>query len=80
MTAPKRSLEKDLQRLQEIVELLERKDLELEQAIALFEEGTGLVREAERLLAQAEGRLRQLVELEGEGRLVDLSLPADDAR
>lgn len=72
------TLEADLKRLHEIVELLERKDLELEQAITLFEEGVGLLRDAEQLLARAEGRLRQLVGQEGKARVTDLALPSDD--
>lgn len=75
MTQAKGTLESDLRRLHEIVEQLERKDLELEQAIALFEEGTAILRDAERLLARAEGRLRQLVDVEGKARLADLPLP-----
>lgn len=59
---PRRNLEADLHRLQEIVGRLEGKEVELEEAIALFEEGIALVRDAERWLAQAEGRLRQFAE------------------
>lgn len=80
MTGPRGTLEADLKRLHEIVELLERKDLELEQAITLFDEGVGLLRDAEQLLARAEGRLRQLVGGEGKARVTDLSLPSDESR
>lgn len=74
------TLEADVKRLHEIVEQLERKDLELEQAITLFEEGVALLRDAEQRLARAEGRLRQLVGAEGKTRVSDLSLPSDEPR
>ncbi len=80
MTDPRGTLEKDLRRLHEIVELLERKDLELDQAIVLFEEGTKLLQEVERLLAQAEGRLKQLVDVQGRSRLAEMPPPENDPR
>jgi len=55
------SLEGKLSRLEEILVLLEADEVELERALALFEEGIGLVREAERLLARTELRVEQLL-------------------
>lgn len=49
-------------RLEHILARLEREDLELEEALALFEEGVTQVREAERLLRVAELRVERLLE------------------
>lgn len=49
-------------RLEEILRRLEREDLELEEALALFEEGVTHVRAAERLLRVAELRVERLLE------------------
>jgi exodeoxyribonuclease VII small subunit len=58
------SLEDRLRRLDEIVARLEGGEVELEEGLALFEEGVGHVRQAEALLARAELRVEELV---GEG-------------
>jgi len=58
------TLEGRLQRLEEIVSALEADDLALERALALFEEGIGHVREAERILASTELKVEELL---GEG-------------
>ena len=55
------SLEVRLRRLEEIVSRLESEDLELDKALALFEEGVGHVREAESALAKAELRVEELL-------------------
>ncbi len=54
-------LEDGLQRLEEIVEGLEADDLDLDRALALFDEGMELIRSAERVLAESEGRVRQVL-------------------
>jgi exodeoxyribonuclease VII small subunit len=58
------SLEARLRRLEEIVGELETEELGLDRALALFEEGVGLVKEAEEALAGAELRVEELL---GEG-------------
>ena len=58
------SLEGRLRRLEEIVAQLEMEELELDKALALFEEGVGHVKEAEATLATAELRVEELL---GEG-------------
>lgn len=73
----KRSFEESAQRLEEIVRLLERGDVPLEEAMALFEEGTGLMKTCTTLLDLAEQKVRKLTaapdgtpveqEFEGEG-------------
>jgi exodeoxyribonuclease VII small subunit len=55
-----------LERLAEIVEQLEGDGLELDESLALFEEGVRLLRGAESTLDGAEERIRLLVE-EGDG-------------
>ena len=56
------SIAKDLSRLEEIVRKLEAEDVELDAALALFEEGIAELRAATAFLAQAETRLKQLTE------------------
>ena len=55
-----------LERLAEIVERLDGDGLELDESLALFEEGVRLLRGAEATLDGAEERIRLLVE-EGDG-------------
>jgi exodeoxyribonuclease VII small subunit len=71
-------LGKALSRLEEIVESLEREELELEDALRLFDEGMELIRAAERELIESEGRIKQvLVDRRGRQRLADVELDAD---
>ena len=58
------TLESRLKRLEEIVGRLEAEDLDLDGALALFEEGVGHVKGAEKTLAKAELRVEELL---GEG-------------
>ena len=59
-------LEERLARLEAIVERLERDDLELEEALGLFEEGIAHVREASTILERTKLRVEKLVvELDG---------------
>lgn len=54
-------LEARLRRLEEIVSLLEADDVDLERALALFEEGVAHVRQAEGTLARTELRVEELL-------------------
>ncbi|MEP6764697.1 MAG: exodeoxyribonuclease VII small subunit [Gemmatimonadaceae bacterium] len=56
------SFEKSVGRLEEIVRELDRDDLDLDKALALFEEGIAHLRGATASLTQAEARVQQLVE------------------
>lgn len=56
--------ESDLARLDAIVSELEGKDLELEQALTLFQEGVERLRSATSALARLEGQVQVLVERE----------------
>lgn len=74
-TAP--GLEFRLARLEEIVAALEREDLELEQALALFEEGIGHLRATQELLRQSELRIERLLQ-EGGGITLEPMGRADE--
>ncbi|MEC7833348.1 MAG: exodeoxyribonuclease VII small subunit [Gemmatimonadota bacterium] len=65
------SLEERLQRLEEILSRLEQDEVALEEALELFEEGVGHVRDAERVLAQTELRVQELL---GDGDVQDMEL------
>lgn len=54
------NFEKSLTRLDEIVRQMERGDVPLEDALKLFEEGTGLVASCGKLLDEAELKVVQL--------------------
>lgn len=60
-------LEVRLIRLEAIVAALEREDLELEEALALFEEGIAHVRSVRATLAEAELKIEHLLADEPEG-------------
>ena len=59
-------LRSHLSRLDEIVTALERDDLDLEEALRLFEEGIGHLRAAREVLASAELRVQRLLD-DGDG-------------
>jgi exodeoxyribonuclease VII small subunit len=68
-------LGKAIDRLEEIVLRLEREDLELEDALRLFDEGMELIRGAEHELSESQGRLKQvLVDRQGRQRQVDFDV------
>jgi len=67
------SLQEDLARLDAIVRALEADDLDLDRALALFEEGVERLRAARERLSAADLRLRQLREAaDGSVRLDDV--------
>ncbi len=67
------TLQDDLRRLEEIVRRLEAEDADLDAALALFEEGVVRLRAARERLAEAEARVKQVVEqADGSLGLVDL--------
>ncbi|HEX7119700.1 MAG TPA: exodeoxyribonuclease VII small subunit [Longimicrobiales bacterium] len=55
-------LEARLVRLETIVAALEREDLELEEALGLFEEGIGHLRAAQELIRRTELRIEHLID------------------
>ena len=73
MAEKKVSLQDDLKRLEEIVRALEAEDLDLDKAIALFEEGVKKLRTAREQLGTVEQRVQKVLEQAGgELKLVDL--------
>lgn len=74
--------EEALERLERVVAELERGDLPLDRALALFEEGVSLARLCASRLDEAERRIQLLIEKHGDVLLVsadDLE-PAEGAR
>ncbi len=67
-------LEERLARLDAIVVRLEREDVELEDALELFEEGITHLRAAEKLLRDSELRIERLLE-EASGEVVVEPMP-----
>lgn len=73
MAEKKASLQDDLKRLEEIVRQLEAQDLDLDKAIALFEEGVTRLRTAREQLSAVEQRVQKVLEQAGgELKLADL--------
>jgi exodeoxyribonuclease VII small subunit len=70
---------KVVERLQEIVESLEGGDLSLEDSLERFSEGIQLVKQGEKLLADAEKRIEQLVSEDGRAAPLKLSDAAEAA-
>lgn len=69
----KSPLADELARLEEIVRRLEADDVELDAALALFEEGVARLRSARERLADAELKVQAVLEAaEGDIRLTDL--------
>lgn len=56
------NFERLMSELEDIVERLGGNDLELDEALALFERGVGRLRDAGKLLDGAEGRVEELIE------------------
>lgn len=66
MTEPQEGLEVRLGKLESIVDRLERDELELQEALDLFEEGIAHVRAAHRVLQESKLRVEKLVvEMDG---------------
>lgn len=73
---PIQGLESRLVRLEAIVAELEREGLELDAALALFEEGIAHLRGAEQVIRSAEMRIEQLLEgVDGEPQLRPMDRP-----
>ena len=56
-----KTFEASMQRLEEIVRIMERGELPLEQSLKLFEEGTALVRTCGTMLDEAEMKIVKLM-------------------
>ena len=71
------SFEQTLGRLEEIVHLLEEGEIGLDEALARYEEGVGLLRKAYELLDKAQRRISLLSGLDSEGN--PILRPMEDA-
>jgi exodeoxyribonuclease VII small subunit len=60
--AKKISIEKNISRMEEIVEMLESNDVDLEKALKLFEEGIKISQKCHQRLSDLESRVRLLTE------------------
>ena len=60
MAVKKLSFEQSLRRLDEIVRHLEKGDLPLSESLALYEEGTGLIKQCSIMLDEAEQKVVKL--------------------
>lgn len=77
LDAPEPSFEQAIQRLQAIVEELERGELGLDRSLERYEEGVKLLRRCHEVLQKAESRIELLAGADAEGRPV--SSPLGDA-
>jgi exodeoxyribonuclease VII small subunit len=59
--AEKLTFEKSMERLEEIVKLLEHGDVPLEKSLTLFEEGTFLIKNCSKALDRAEQKVSGLI-------------------
>ena len=57
-----KTFEQSLERLEEIVNALEKGDAPLAESLGLFEEGAGLIRSCEKFLSEAEQKVVKLRE------------------
>ena len=62
MSADKPTFRGELERLEAIVRQLEDKDIDLDEALVLFEEGVGRLQSARTLLEQAELNVQRVLE------------------
>lgn len=61
MSKKEDSFEANLKKLEEIVKKLESGELELDKAIAMFEEGSSIAKACEKRLTSAEEKIEQLI-------------------
>ena len=69
-----------VERLEDVVKKLETGQLSLEDTLAEFEKGIRLVQRGEELLAQADRRVQELLEHQGQERAVPLETKASAGR
>lgn len=79
MSDPASDFETALAELERIVRALDRDELDLEEALALFEAGMGHLRVATRLLAAAKGSVEELIEsASGDLEAIGFEPPAEE--
>lgn len=57
----KKTFEENMERLEEIVRMMERGDVPLDKSLALFQEGTGLLQLCGKMLEDAELQVNKIV-------------------
>lgn len=67
-----KNFETNLSDLEDLVEKLESGELDLEDALTLFEKGINLTRDCQKALSAAEQRVKVLVEKNGAAQLEEL--------
>ncbi len=70
--------EQSLEQLEKLVEQMEAGDLSLEESLTTFEKGIKLTRECVQALAQAEQKIKLLLEENGEVQAVDFAPERDE--
>ena len=64
MAEKKISFEKQIQRLDEIVEKISSKALPLDESLKLYEEGNKIIRDLEEALKEAQEKVEKIVDIE----------------
>lgn len=70
--------EKKLNRLEEIVQKMEKGELSLDDSMKLFEEGVKLTRECQTQLTKAEAQVKKLVGFDENGKPIKENFSAED--
>lgn len=71
------SFEASMERLEAIVAELEKGELPLEKSLERFEEALGIGNRCRQVLDRAEMRVRQLIEVQDDGTIVEEDMPDD---
>lgn len=70
--------EKKLNRLEEIVQKMEKGELSLDESLKLFEEGVKLSRDCHGQLTNAEAQVKKLVSVDDKGNAITEKFSADE--
>ena len=70
--------EKKLNRLEEIVQKMEKGELSLDDSMKLFEEGVKLTRECQSQLTKAEAQVKKLVGFDENGKAIKEDFNTED--
>ena len=70
--------EKKLNRLEEIVQKMEKGELSLDESMKLFEEGVKLTRECQSQLTKAEAQVKKLVGFSEDGQAIKENFESED--
>ncbi|KAA0259159.1 exodeoxyribonuclease VII small subunit [Deferribacter autotrophicus] len=76
MSSEKNSFEKKMQRLEEIVNILENEELGIEESLQLFQEGMKIGKECKEFLKKLELKVNKILEVNEDGTLT--SEPFDE--